>query len=51
MTNKNALTILEELEHRGHVRPEGKGWKTTCPNPDHLDQNPSFFLYPGGGGK
>jgi hypothetical protein len=51
MPNNNALLILERFEQRGPVRQEGRGWKTRCPHPDHEDRDPSFFLYPGGGGK
>ena len=51
VTNDATLRILGALEERGPVNPEGKGWRTRCPNPDHPDQHPSFFLYPGGGGK
>ena len=51
MLNKNAQIIFEVLEELGNIRPEGRGWRTRCPNPDHADQDPSFFLYPGGGGK
>ena len=51
MPNNNAQTILLALEERGGVRQEGKGWRTRCPNPDHADKRPSFFFYPGGGGK
>jgi hypothetical protein len=43
--------ILTALEQRGEVRREGKGWRTRCPNPDHPDLHPSFFLYPSGGGR
>src|SRR5919106_845279 len=43
--------ILATLEQRGLVRPEGKGWRTRCPNPGHEDRHPSFFLYPSGAGR
>ena len=51
MTSRNLEAILAALEQRGDVRREGKGWKTRCPAPDHEDRHPSFYLYPGGGGK
>ena len=51
MPSKTAYTMLETLEKRGQVREEGKGWRARCPNPDHEDRSPSFFLYPGGGGR
>jgi hypothetical protein len=47
----NPELILRALKQLGRVRPEGKGWRTRCPNPDHEDRHPSFFLYPGGGGR
>ena len=47
----NLDLILSALEQRGPVRPEGKGWRTRCPNHGHEDRHPSFFLYPGGGGR
>ncbi|MFC2031949.1 hypothetical protein ACFLUS_01035 [Chloroflexota bacterium] len=43
--------IITELQKRGPVRPEGKGWRTRCPNPDHEDNHPSFFLNPDGSGQ
>jgi hypothetical protein len=43
--------ILATLEQWGLVRPEGKGWRTRCPNPGHEDRHPSFFLYPSGAGR
>ncbi|MBM3943369.1 MAG: hypothetical protein FJ316_10705 [SAR202 cluster bacterium] len=43
--------LLEVLQQRAPVRPAGKGWRTRCPNPGHADRHPSFFLYPGGGGR
>ena len=43
--------ILGELRRRDIVRREGKGWRTRCPDPGHEDHRPSFFLYPGGGGR
>src|SRR5918999_3751943 len=51
MQNKPVEIIRDTLEHLDRVRPEGKGWRTRCPNPRHEDQHPSFFLYPGGGGR
>jgi hypothetical protein len=51
MASRNFEEILAALEQRGHVQREGKGWKTRCPAPDHEDTHPSFYLYPGGGGK
>jgi hypothetical protein len=47
----NPELILMALEQLARVRPEGKGWRTRCPNPNHEDRHPSFFLYPGGGGR
>jgi hypothetical protein len=47
----NPELILSALEQRGTVRPEGKGWRTRCPNPDHEDRHPSSLLYPSGGGR
>ncbi len=26
--------------------PEGKGWRSRCPNLSHEERHPSFFLYP-----
>ena len=43
--------IRSALERLSEVKPGGKGWRTRCPNPDHIDSHPSFFLYPGGGGR
>jgi|GEM_PF-3670420 len=43
--------IMRALEKRAPVRREGKGWRTRCPHPKHEDLHPSFFLYPGGGGR
>ncbi len=43
--------VLSALEKRREVKPQGKGWRTHCPNPEHEDRRPSFFLYPGGGGR
>ena len=43
--------IIGELEKRGQVKREGKGWRARCPNPGHEDLHPSFFVYPGGGGR
>ncbi|MCL0099934.1 hypothetical protein M1O55_03585 [Dehalococcoidia bacterium] len=51
MTSRNLEEILAALEQRGDVRRVGKGWETRCPAPDHEDAHPSFYLYPGGGGK
>jgi len=51
MNNKNAYAVFEALESRGKLHSKGKGWETRCPVPDHEDRKPSFFLYPGGGGK
>ena len=51
VTNNATLRVLGALEERGPVNPEGKGGRTSCPNPDHPDRHPSFFLYPGGGGR
>jgi hypothetical protein len=42
--------MIVALEVKGEVRREGKGWRARCPNPDHKDVHPSFFLYPDGGG-
>ena len=43
--------IRAALASLNPLNREGKGWKTRCPAPDHEDIKPSFFLYPGGGGK
>jgi len=51
MTTELTGTILTELERLAPVRPQGKGWRARCPNPEHEDRHPSFFLYPGGGGR
>ena len=51
MEGEQALTILAALEELDSVKAEGKGWRTRCPSPDHIDADPSFFLYPGGGGR
>ena len=51
MATKPIEVIVDVLEQRAQVRVEGKGWRTRCPNPGHLDEHPSFFLYPGGGGR
>ena len=51
MQNKPVEIIRDTLKHLDRVRPEGKGWRTRCPNPDHEDLHPSFFLYPGGAGR
>ena len=51
MQTKPVDLILAALERLNTARKEDKGWKTRCPVPDHEDRHPSFFLYPGGGGK
>jgi hypothetical protein len=43
--------LLSSLDKLALVRRQGKGWSTRCPNPDHEDRHPSFFLYLGGGGR
>ena len=50
-TDDRVEIIREALEQRGRVRAEGQGWRTRCPNLDHEDRHPSFFLYPDGGGR
>lgn len=51
MSRENLEMVRSTLESRSPVRQEGKGWRTRCPNSGHEDQHPSFFLYPGGGGR
>ncbi len=51
MTSDQVQEILTVLERLNPTKAEGKGWRTRCPAPDHDDINPSFFLYPGGGGR
>jgi hypothetical protein len=51
MSTEVSKVILDALQQRGGAWPEGKGWRTRCPNPSHEDRRPSFFLYPGGGGR
>jgi len=51
METNRVEEIMAALESVNPLNREGKGWKTRCPAPDHLDMDPSFFLYPGGGGK
>ena len=51
MLGDTLQTILSALEQRVTLRREGKGWRTRCPFPGHEDRHPSFFLYPGAGGR
>ena len=51
MTSDQAQKIRTTLERLNPIKAEGKGWRTRCPAPGHEDTHPSFFLYPGGGGR
>ena len=51
MKTNRVEEIMAALESLNPLKQQGKGWKTRCPAPDHEDIKPSFFLYPGGGGK
>ena len=49
--SENFSIIWDALAQRAEIRQEGKGGRTRCPNPGHEDKHPSFFLYPGAGGR
>jgi len=51
MIDDQAQKIRTTLERLNPIKAEGKGWRTRCPAPGHEDTHPSFFLYPGGGGR
>ena len=51
MQTSHVESILAALERLSPVRKVGKLWEARCPVPDHEDTHPSFYLYPGGGGK